>query len=495
MAFDREKAEERRRWIESVPATSSEDLPSDGSSMSFKDFVDGEMMRFGLLDLQRSIPSVVDGLKPSQRKVLYTLLKRDSDKEIKVSQLAGAVAHSQAYHHGEEALVNTIVRMAQNFCGANNLALLEPIGQFGTRHEGGHDAASARYIFTNLSPLARILFPAEDDLLLERLQDDGQLVEPKWLCPILPLVLINGAEGIGTGWATKIANRNVQNVCDAVKMMIEKADRADVGDLLLPHYEGFTGQIQKLDSRRYFSTGKAEFAKTSRKNDLCVNITELPVGVWTSKYKEKLNTFLKDGLIGGFSESHTEKSVRFSVEMLGKATRNLDLQRFFKLQSTFTEHLVLFNAEGVLKRYPNVLEIATEHFVTRKGLYEKRRELLLRESSAKLKYLENQARFVENLVNGSLKVTGRKREEVEIQMKQFGFETNPVKILKKQLPIDQLDFAYLLEMPMSRLTKEEIEKLDEKAQKQRKERDSLDKSQWQQTWTTEIEKFEKFSRF
>ncbi|PIO69434.1 DNA gyrase/topoisomerase IV, A subunit [Teladorsagia circumcincta] len=150
------------------------------NDITYKEFVDNDLFRYSLLDLRRSIPSVVDGLKPSQRKVIHTLLRRSSNKEIKVNQLAAAVALNEAYHHGETSLVTTIVRLAQNFVGMNNVCLLEPLGQFGTRHEGGDDAASARYIYTKLTPFTRLIFPSADDELLHYLEEENQLIEPEW---------------------------------------------------------------------------------------------------------------------------------------------------------------------------------------------------------------------------------------------------------------------------------------------------------------------------
>lgn len=165
---------------------------------------------FSNLDNERSIPSLVDGLKPGQRKVLFACFKRNLTKEIKVAQLAGSVAELSAYHHGEQSLMSTIINLAQNFVGSNNLNLLQPIGQFGTRLHGGKDAASPRYIFTNLNPLTRLLFNVKDDPLFDYINDDGQFVEPEHYCPIIPMVLVNGAEGIGTGWAVKIPNFNIK---------------------------------------------------------------------------------------------------------------------------------------------------------------------------------------------------------------------------------------------------------------------------------------------
>ena len=134
--------------------------------MLVSEFITKELVLFSVADNVRSIPSVLDGLKPAQRKVLYACFKRNLKGDIKVAQLAGYVSEHAAYHHGEASLTSTMVGMAQNFTGSNNLNLLVPSGQFGTRANGGKDAASARYIFTRLSPATRRLFHPDDDALL-----------------------------------------------------------------------------------------------------------------------------------------------------------------------------------------------------------------------------------------------------------------------------------------------------------------------------------------
>ena len=153
----------------------------DTRYVNYTDFVNKELVLFSNMDNERSIPSLVDGLKPGQRKVIYTCLKRNlTKKEIKVAQLAGSVAEVSAYHHGEASLMGTIINLAQNFIGSNNINLLQPIGQFGTRLNGGKDSASPRYIFTQLSPLARNIFNENDDAVLKYLLDDNQKIEPEW---------------------------------------------------------------------------------------------------------------------------------------------------------------------------------------------------------------------------------------------------------------------------------------------------------------------------
>ena len=94
------------------------------------------------------------------------MLKNNITKDSKVAQLSGSVSELSRYHHGEQSLNGTIVNMAQNFVGSNNINLLEPNGQFGTRLQGGDDSASERYIFTQLNPLTRYIFPEADDSVL-----------------------------------------------------------------------------------------------------------------------------------------------------------------------------------------------------------------------------------------------------------------------------------------------------------------------------------------
>lgn len=204
MAFSKKKADDRKEWLRGYVEGTFMDhsIPE----IPLVDFVNKELILFSRADNIRSIPSAVDGFKPGQRKILFACFKRNLKSEIKVAQLAGYVSEHSAYHHGEVSLCMTIVNMAQVFVGSNNLNLLEPLGQFGTRLQGGKDAASPRYIFTNLSKLARTIFHPHDDPLLNYLNDDGQSIEPEWYIPILPMLLVNGGDGIGTGWSTAIPN-------------------------------------------------------------------------------------------------------------------------------------------------------------------------------------------------------------------------------------------------------------------------------------------------
>jgi DNA topoisomerase-2 len=221
--------------------------------VSYNSFFNKEFIYFSIADNVRSIPSLMDGLKPGQRKVLFACFKRNLRSEIKVAQLAGYVSEHTGYHHGEASLHGTIVKMAQQFVGSNNIALLTPSGQFGTRLTGGHDAASARYIFTKLEEITRLVFREADDAILEYLNDDGYPIEPKFYAPIIPMILVNGCEGMGTGWSTKIPTFHPVEIIDRLIAMLDAPEQPRTA--LVPWTRGFKGSFVPSDDGTFATRG------------------------------------------------------------------------------------------------------------------------------------------------------------------------------------------------------------------------------------------------
>ncbi|EEA06619.1 DNA gyrase/topoisomerase IV, A subunit family protein [Cryptosporidium muris RN66] len=345
MAFSKKRTEDRKKWIESYQEGTYIDYSMDNicRSLRYRDFIDKELVLFSRYDTARSIPNVIDGLKPGQRKVLYSVFKKKLNNEMKVAQLAGYVAEHSAYHHGEASLQSTIVNMAQDFVGSNNLNLLQPCGQFGSRKEGGKDASAARYIFTKLSTWTRYIFPEADDPLLIYLQDDGQQIEPLFYVPIIPMVLVNGADGIGTGWSCSVPNYNPKDIINNLK----RALRGDIMMPMTPWYRSFKGKVTPIKQKNRKNLSKRKnltvklqdnnidishnngtvshtitgcsqseldedhviltidpddnlelganyetFGNWYRKDDETLIITELPVRRWTQDYKEWLESTL-----------------------------------------------------------------------------------------------------------------------------------------------------------------------------------------------------------
>ena len=305
MAFNKKFADRRKTWLETYdPVHTFVDHSAD--RLRYRDFVNKELILFSVADCARSIPSLCDGLKPGQRKILFACFKRKLKAEIKVAQLSGYVAEHSAYHHGEASLQSTIVGLAQNFVGSNNINLLLPNGQFGTRNQGGKEAASARYIFTQLSSVTRHLFNEHDDNVLTFLEDEGQSIEPGYYLPIAPLALINGAEGIGTGWSTYIPPFNPADIVENLKAMM--SGRAP--NRMIPWYKGYQGTIEPAAGKEksYTCTGRYQIV-----SDTELEITELPPGKWTRDYKTFLEELAAKDEIEDIREYHQENRVHFHL--------------------------------------------------------------------------------------------------------------------------------------------------------------------------------------
>jgi DNA topoisomerase-2 len=231
----------------------------------------------------------MDGLKQSQRKILFSCLKRNLKDEIRVAQLAGYVSEHAAYHHGEASLNGTIVTMAQNFMGSNNVNMLKPVGQFGSRIHGGADAASPRYIHTYLEQIVATMFRKEDAPLLKHIDDDGDVVEPEYYLPVVPLLAINGSIGIGTGYSTNIPPHNPDDVVCLLRHRLEGSMESLAGHPLDPWWFGFKGVTQRVDEQTWMTRGLYTLDDDKR----TVTITELPVGTWTKDYKAFLDGLLE----------------------------------------------------------------------------------------------------------------------------------------------------------------------------------------------------------
>jgi len=290
MAFNKKRADDRKAWLETYERDRIIEVPAGGTLVSYSRFVNDELIHFSIEDNHRSIPHLMDGLKPSLRKILWAARKRGLTSEIKVAQLAGYVSEHAAYHHGEASLMGAIIGMAQNYVGSNNINLLAPNGQFGTRLEGGKDSAAPRYIFTALEPIQATLFHKEDDPALTWLEDDGQRVEPEYYMPILPLLLVNGTEGIGTGHSSTVPCYSPRDVVAALRSRLSGTVSDLTGVTLSPWWDGFRGTLTKgVGGRSVVSHGMYQFFD----DEGCrVRITELPVGVWTKTYKAFLEKLL-----------------------------------------------------------------------------------------------------------------------------------------------------------------------------------------------------------
>ena len=250
MVFNKKRADDRKKWLSDYDRKDVVDVKK--STISYSEFFNKEMKHFSKYDCDRSIPNVVDGLKISQRKILYSAFKKNLVNEIKVAQFSGYVSEHSCYHHGEASLNGAIIGLAQNYVGSNNLNLFKPNGQFGTRLNGGKDSASERYIYTQLSELTRYIFRSEDDPILDYLDDDGTLVEPIYYVPIIPMILVNGSKGIGTGFSTEILCYNPETI---INYLCDYLQNKELNYSFVPYYRGFKGLINEVSENKYLVSG------------------------------------------------------------------------------------------------------------------------------------------------------------------------------------------------------------------------------------------------
>ena len=458
MAFDKKKSEERRRWL--LDTFDAKAVPAFNDLVSFTQFVDEELIHFSAADNVRSIPSVIDGLKPSQRKVLYACFKKNLKSEIKVAQLAGYVAEQTAYHHGEMSLHSTIVGMAQDYVGSNNVNLLVPGGQFGTRLMGGKDSASPRYIFTRLQPYTRKIFSQLDDPILDYLEDDGQSIEPSFYVPVVPMLVLNGSHGIGTGWSTSIPSFNPSDVISYIRFKLDGAD-GTFGETLQPWVRGFSGTYDVVkDVQR--STGSIRRSKGRRRKSEVI-IEELPVGRWTSDYKDFLSKLLEDGDIKSFTSEYTTSSVLFRVK-LSKSLASKDINHIsskLKLSTRISmSNMNAFNKDGIIRKYDSAEEIIDEWFEVRMHLYKKRKEGIVRRLAYEKERAEARGRFIEVVGKGDIDLfSGAGKDELGETLREKGFKTKRELdgILSGREAEEGLngdDYDYLLNMGIGSFTKE-----------------------------------------
>ena len=448
--FNKKRADERKLWLEEYNKASY--LDTSHPRVQYEDFVDKELIHFSVYDCERSIPNMVDGLKISQRKILYCAFKRKLVSEIKVAQFSGYVSEHSEYHHGENSLHGAIVGMAQNFVGSNNINVLLPNGQFGSRMQGGEDSASERYIFTQLNTITRTMFPESDEPILRYLCEDGHMIEPNYYVPILPFVLCNGISGIGTGFSTSIPPFDPKQIVRYLRNKIR--GEAIPTETFVPYYESFRGTVTSLpdDAKKFAIKGVYEILSPTT-----VRITELPVGTWTMPYMSYL-----DGLVLAHEDKQGKKVTPVLKDVVSNSTDKLvdihvtfskpttpeDMEKTLKLSTTVSiTNMHLFDASGKLHKYQNVQEIIDAFYDVRMDTYTKRKERLLVDLEHIMTKISNKALYIQLVLDGKVDLRRKTMEEINTMLIGHGLHK-----------MDET-YDYLVKMPMMSVAQEHVDKL------------------------------------
>jgi DNA topoisomerase-2 len=531
LAFDKKRADDRKAWILGFDSRKTLDYTKP---VTFSTFVNDELIHFSNRDVERNIPSLVDGMKESIRKIMFACFKKKLySKEIRVAQLSGYVSEVAVYHHGEKSLQDAIVGMAQDFVGSNNINLLMPNGQFGTRIQGGDDAASPRYIHTMLSPLARLIFREEDNAVLTYKNDDDVSIEPTWYVPVIPMILVNGGLGIGTGFSTNVPCHNpsdVINMCATIIAMLDVAhaegdegaddlesayatiDAAELEDIA-PWYLGFIGAIERKQKKVGAEETYVSRGCWAWKDDATLEITELPVGVWTETYKEHLTKMIVDGstLLKDFESHYTDKKACFTLKIFpGKreAVENVlcDVgSAGFKLEASKSlgvSNMHLFDAECAIHKYADTVDIVKAWAHVRLATYLKRKKHQLRTMEAEYRKVSAKVRFINDFIKGTVVIMNRKEDDVDAQLERLEYPRLGSVAAEAAVEVDadreatvavapsanyaSANFRYLTNLPIRQLTTEQKAKLESEAATLKEAIDALTSMPIHRIWRKEL---------
>lgn len=509
LAFNKKRSDDRKTWLINYDRNNVLDYTK--SSVYYDNFIDNDFIHFSNRDLERSINNICDGLKESTRKILYACIKRNLyNNEIKVAQLAGNVSEVTAYHHGENSLQQAIIGMAQIFVGTNNINLLSPNGQFGSRIQGGSDASSPRYIYTLLSELTKLIFKEEDNCTLNYLNEDSQVIEPEYYIPIIPMILVNGAVGIGTGFSTNIPQYNPNDIIDSCinicnKISDENINVASDNDIhklynvindidienYVPYYLGFKGTIQKNDKDIYESKGIYNWL-----DDTTVEISELPVGFWTEDYKEFLESIILNNQFNlkSFESHYTAKNIKFILKFTpGSRTLYGNSDKFqnnFKLVSSknlSVNNMHLYSSSGAIKKYKGTSDIIKEWAKVRILKYYERKNHQVKNLQKEYNILSAKIRFILDVIAGKIKIMNIKLDVIAEKLNELNYP----KIYKdSDNSIDDNElikgYNYLIKMPISQLTLDRKIILEKEVEDLKNKLDKLKQTNIEKIWLNEL---------
>jgi DNA topoisomerase-2 len=486
LAFAKNRANDRKVWVKQRDENSI--IENNVKKIPVYDFINKDLIHFSHEDNLRSIPDLIDGLKPSQRKILYAAFKRKLDnEEIKVSQLAGYVSEHTGYHHGEASLQGAIINMAQNYCGSNNINQLYPSGNFGTRRLGGKDAASSRYIFTQLSSITRNIFISKDEFVLDNVIEEGNLVEPVRYYPIIPMILVNGSEGIGTGYSTNIPPYNPKNIIKNIRDYIKGTPMEKLNELV-PWYSGFEGLIEKsMDKKnqvKYISHGKYE-----QIDEYTLRITELPIGTWTQSYIDFLAKLIEDNnMITDYENNCGNHKIDFKLHF-----RNGELQKLIKTDLIETKlkltssiqisNMHVYKNNEIVK-YSNPNNMIKDYADIRLVIYQKRKEHWIKVLENELQLLKFRRRFIKEVISNKLIISKKQKQVLieELCSKEYPELSTNINL--------KPSYDYLVGMPMWSLTQEKIDDLESTYNEKKQELDIYKNTSIYDLWLGELEELE-----
>ena len=516
-------ADKRKKWLKQYDPNNI--LEYETNQVTYGEFIHKELIHFSNADVIRSIPSIVDGFKPSLRKVFYAALERgEKAPEIKVSQFAGYVSQITEYHHGEASLMQCIIGMAQNFIGSNNINTLMPNGNFGYRKMLGKEHASPRYIFTALNDLMMKIFRPEDRKILDYLIEDNTKIEPIYFVPIFPMVLVNGASGIGTGYSTDIPKYNPKDIVETLINMIDEKHCNQI----LPWYRGFTGTIEPIMDKKNKTISSLDFVMKGRYeiiDETTVHVSEIPINFALDDYKaylmsvtiidknEKAPEPKKTKQVKKAKKSKDDEkkekekdlekrklesfdmkpynnivdvTLKFKPTELQKLEQSDGLEKFLKISTTFKlTNMHLYNAEHKIVKYFSPMDIISDFYDIRYEYYEKRKEYMIKSLENDLMVLKYRVKYINDILNKTIIVERQKKDVVLARLEELKYPKLNLNIDTTTTP----SYDYLSSMLIFSLTYEKIDELNANKAKKEEELERYRNTPIEKIWKDELNEF------
>lgn len=436
--------------------------------MNLQEFFNTDFVDYASYDNLRKIASCIDGQKNAARKVLYTVLEKNIKDRIKVSQLGSKVAEFAEYLHGN--MDGVIVNLAQDFTGTNNLPLLQKKGNFGTRF--ANEASASRYIFTYGSDAFFKLFNKNDNNILKNQTFEGEKIEPMFYLPSLPLILINGSEGVSSGFAQKILPRSFKKIKEYIEAILNNEKPSK--NLLKPSFNGFRGKVvQGENNKQWLIKGVIK-----RVNQTTLVIDELPIGYDLKSYIKVLDTLEESKIINGYKDLSDNDVFKFEVKMYAADLNSLsedDLIQKLKLVKTVTENYTCLDENNKIIEFETVDEIISHYINIKRTYLNSRKDYMLTSLNDKLSVLTSKITFIRKIINGELVIQKRPKADIEQDL---------AKISEIVTVNDSYD--YLLNMPLYSLTKERLQKLSDEFKECKTAIQELKKTTINELWLNDL---------
>ena len=444
------------------------------------EFYQTEAINYASYDNLRKLAGFIDGLKMSQRKLLYTMRSKFSKEYVKTENFANICTAFTNYLHGSQNLVGVASGMAQSFVGSNNYPLFKGnSGGFGTRINPTY--AAGRYTRMTLDEISNILFDKKDDSVLDIQIFEGDQIEPKTFIPIFPVIFLNGSNGMSTGFSETIFPRNPLEIIDYIK---RKLNEKDVSNLeLKPWFRGFKGEIRENSLKN----GYEIVGCIKANNTTSYTISEIPIGFEYSKYIEFLNKLCDDNVIVDYDDNCDTKTdeISFHIKTTREFSRNHkdqeSLLKEFKLVKSLPETLCFIDDSNKVKECNSIRTLLDEFISIRYTFYEKRKRHLLQILRGELNRLVAKFVFCKSVMSGFLVISNRKKSEIFADMEK----------IDKLIKVDD-SFDWLLKMPMHSIRLDTMEELKIQILAKKQEYQDIHGKSEKDMWIEDLNHLEKF---